>query len=114
MNPPIIRRSVVLPQPDGPRMARKSPAAMSRSSGLTASVVPNRFDRPRSRTSGLAEADWLISRSRASAEDATAGPPLMLGHDRRAEARAVALELAILLVEPAIVGDRVAVELDPD
>ena len=57
MKPPIMRSSVVLPQPEGPRMATKSPRAMSRSSGFTATVVPKLLETPRSRTSGPAAAD---------------------------------------------------------
>ena len=38
--PAIIRSSVDFPQPEGPRMAQKSPWATSRSSGLTAATPP--------------------------------------------------------------------------
>src|SRR5262245_49947763 len=49
--PPIMRRSVVLPQPDGPRIAKKSPRRISRSTGLTADVLPKLFETFRSRRS---------------------------------------------------------------
>ena len=39
--PPIIRSRVVLPQPEGPRIAKKSPQWISRLTGLTANVLPN-------------------------------------------------------------------------
>src|SRR3954453_1028801 len=49
--PPMMRKRVVLPHPDGPRMARKSPAAMSRSSGCTATTLAKLLLTPRSLTS---------------------------------------------------------------
>src|SRR4051794_17778141 len=38
--PPIILSNVVLPQPDGPRIAKKSPLQISRLSGATAVMLP--------------------------------------------------------------------------
>ena len=38
--PAIMRSSVDLPQPDGPRMTTNSPIAMSRSTPWTTSVLP--------------------------------------------------------------------------
>ncbi len=39
-SPAIIRRSVDLPQPDGPTKTMSSPCAMSRSMSLRTSTVP--------------------------------------------------------------------------
>ena len=41
-----MRRMVVLPQPDGPRMEKNSPARMFRSVSWTAVNSPNRIDTP--------------------------------------------------------------------
>src|SRR3972149_3634359 len=49
--PAIMLRSVVLPQPEGPRIARKSRRRMSRSRGWTAAISPNVLDTPAKRTS---------------------------------------------------------------
>ena len=54
--PAITRSSVVLPQPDGPSTAISSPRSISRFSSRTASIAPNDFDSPRTRT-------WLIPRA---------------------------------------------------
>ena len=50
--PPIIRRVVVLPQPDGPRSEKNSPEAMSMDTPSTARTAPKRFSRSTSRISG--------------------------------------------------------------
>ncbi len=49
--PEIIRRIVVLPQPDGPRIEKNSPARTVRSVGWTAVKSPNRIETPSSVTS---------------------------------------------------------------
>ena len=54
--PAITRSSVVLPQPDGPSTAISSPRSISRFSSRTASIAPNDFDSPRTRT-------WLMPRA---------------------------------------------------
>src|SRR5262249_34836792 len=43
MKPPIIRNSVVLPQPLGPSSATSSPASTARLTSATAVVAPNRW-----------------------------------------------------------------------
>ena len=43
-SPAIIRSSVVLPDPDGPRNTTSSPEATSRLTSRITSTVPNRFD----------------------------------------------------------------------
>src|SRR3954451_12122859 len=48
---PTIRMVVLLPAPLGPRKPKDSPGAMSTSIPSTAVYVPNRFTRPRARTS---------------------------------------------------------------
>ena len=40
MKPAIIRKSVVLPQPDGPRIEKKLPCATASDSASTAVCVP--------------------------------------------------------------------------
>ncbi len=50
--PAIIRRTVVLPEPDGPSIEKNSPSPISRSTPDTAVVSPNDFRRPWSRTAG--------------------------------------------------------------
>ena len=53
-NPAIIRRVVVLPEPDGPSMAKNSPSPISRSTPATASTSPNRLWTPSRRTAATA------------------------------------------------------------
>ena len=50
-NPPIIRRVVVLPQPDGPRREKNSPSSTSRSMWSTAIASPKRLTTSTRRTS---------------------------------------------------------------
>src|SRR4051794_15163598 len=54
MSPEMTLNSVVLPAPLGPRMARRSPCATSRSTSRTASSPPNRRPTPRRRRIGWA------------------------------------------------------------
>src|SRR5215468_916394 len=49
-NPAIIRRHVVLPEPDGPSIEKNSPSRTSRSTPSTAVTVPNRLTMPSMRT----------------------------------------------------------------
>ena len=49
-NPAIIRRHVVLPEPDGPSIEKNSPSRTSRSTPSTAMTSPNRLTTPSSRT----------------------------------------------------------------
>jgi hypothetical protein len=52
-NPAIIRSTVVLPEPEGPRSVTNSPSAMSRSSPWTATTPPgNSLRTPRSEMAG--------------------------------------------------------------
>src|SRR3990170_3981633 len=108
--PAIMLRSVVLPQPEGPRIARKSRRRMSRSRGWTAAISPNVLDTPAKRTSrsdasvmgDLGSEDWgarrpfgaggapVSAKSRAqetfpSLEDlvVTQDIAIRLGHPRR-------------------------------
>jgi hypothetical protein len=39
-NPPIMRRQVVLPEPDGPSMEKNSPSSMARLTPATAITFP--------------------------------------------------------------------------
>src|SRR5690242_7002501 len=52
MSPEITLNSVVFPAPFGPRIARRSPCATSRSTSRTASRPPNRRPTPRKRRIG--------------------------------------------------------------
>src|SRR4051812_25778054 len=54
MSPEMTLKSVVLPAPFGPRMARRSPCATSRSTSRTACRPPNRRPIPRRRRIGSA------------------------------------------------------------
>ena len=54
MSPEMTLNSVVFPAPLGPRMARLSPGATSRSTSRTASRPPNRRPTPRKRRIGPA------------------------------------------------------------
>ena len=54
MSPEMTLNSVVFPAPLGPRMARRSPGATSRSTSRTASRPPNRRPTPRRRRIGPA------------------------------------------------------------
>src|SRR2546425_8227859 len=53
-SPQMTLKSVVLPAPFGPRMARRSPGATSRSTSRTAWSPPNRRPTPRKRRAGSA------------------------------------------------------------
>src|SRR5439155_773717 len=53
--------SVVLPAPLGPMIARISPGAMARLTGLTATRAPNRTLTPSTSSSGRAGAGWLTA-----------------------------------------------------
>src|SRR5262245_44138073 len=53
-SPQITLKSVVLPAPFGPRIARRSPSATSRSTSRTAWRPPNRRPTPRRRRAGSA------------------------------------------------------------
>src|SRR5690242_14274286 len=52
MNPAIIRSSVVLPQPDGPRIEKKLPRSTANDRLSTARCVPKRLTTPRTARSG--------------------------------------------------------------
>jgi hypothetical protein len=45
--PASMRKSVVLPQPEGPSSEKNSPRPMSKSSSSTACTLPKCFDTPR-------------------------------------------------------------------
>ena len=51
-----MRRVVVLPEPDGPSIEKNSPAAMSRSTLVTATTSPYSLRTPSSRTAGIGRA----------------------------------------------------------
>src|SRR6266516_1305159 len=53
-SPQMTLKSVVFPAPFGPRMARRSPGAMSRSTSRTACRPPKRRPTPRKRRAGSA------------------------------------------------------------
>src|SRR5207247_10380495 len=53
-SPAITLKSVVLPAPFGPRIARRSPGATSRSTSRTAWRPPKRLPTPRKRRAGSA------------------------------------------------------------
>ncbi len=55
--PPIMRRVVVLPQPDGPRSEKNSPARISSDTPSTAATSPKVLRRSTSRTSD-APSSW--------------------------------------------------------
>src|SRR6267143_1224939 len=60
--PAIMRKVVVLPQPDGPRRAKNSPGATARSMRSTTRVLPSKlFSTPSSRTSAAARELSLIA-----------------------------------------------------
>src|SRR6266436_3553823 len=73
-SPEMTLKSVVLPAPFGPRMARLSPCAMSRSTSRTAWRPPNRRPIPRKRRIGPA-----CSGAAASVTTRLAGDLRMLG-----------------------------------
>ena len=58
--PPIIRSVVVLPQPDGPRSEKNSPARISRDTRSTASTGPNALASSTSRISGTFPGDAVM------------------------------------------------------
>ena len=53
--PAIIRREVVLPQPEGPRKVKNEPGGICRSTASTAATAPKRFDTATNSMSGLAD-----------------------------------------------------------
>src|SRR4051794_4762254 len=63
-SPEMTLKRVVLPAPFGPRMARRSPCATSRSTSRTACNPPNRRPIPRSRRIGSARAGTAASVTR--------------------------------------------------
>ena len=65
--PPIIRRVVVLPQPDGPSSEKNSPLTTSSETPSTARTSRNRFSRSSSWISGDAGTGWAIIEARAYA-----------------------------------------------
>src|SRR5512133_86306 len=69
MSPEMTLNSVVFPAPLGPRMARLSPCATSRSTSRTASRPPNRRPTPRKRRSGPACSVVTPSTAWLSADD---------------------------------------------
>ncbi len=62
--PPIIRRVVVLPQPDGPSSEKNSPACTSNETPSTARTTPKRFSRSMRRISAGAPL-WTVIGTRA-------------------------------------------------
>src|SRR4051812_45463879 len=54
--PAIMRRQVVLPEPDGPSSVKNSPRRMSRFTPSTATTSPNSLRTPTSRMSGASVA----------------------------------------------------------
>ncbi len=53
LKPAIIRRVVVLPQPDGPSSEKNSPLAISMSRPSTTVSAPKTLVRPRNETDGV-------------------------------------------------------------
>src|SRR5690554_1139846 len=75
-NPAIIRRSVVLPHPDGPRRTRNSPSSDLMSTPSTATTSPNSLRRPRTSRSAIASPRLHLSRDRTMTHrDGRQGPP---------------------------------------
>ena len=54
-NPAIIRNTVVLPEPDGPSIAKNSPSPMSRLTSSAAVTAPKRLVSPRSESATVDE-----------------------------------------------------------
>src|SRR6188474_1902686 len=64
--PAIIRRVVVLPQPDGPSSAKNDPDGTVRSRSSTATNEPNRLVTPlRTRSEVVLRSDPSLTRSRS-------------------------------------------------
>src|SRR5829696_331381 len=72
-SPAMVRRSVVLPHPEGPRRTRYSPSSVARSTPSTAWTRPpsNCLTSPRTSTT------CCIPGRRSGAADQAAGPPLL-------------------------------------
>src|SRR5881628_2818028 len=88
MSPAITLKSVVLPAPFGPRTARRSPGATSRSTSLTACKPPKRRPTPRKRrvgstcSTGAASVNRLLDdlvRDHAVLDDLDLALPRQLG-----------------------------------
>src|SRR5215475_2139121 len=58
-SPAIMRSSVVLPQPDGPRRTRNSPSRVTRSTPSTARTSPNTLRTARVSTVAMAQVDAM-------------------------------------------------------
>src|SRR5262245_18816457 len=108
--PAMRRRQVVLPEPDGPSMAKNSPAAIARSTPSTARTAPKWRVTPAIATAAVAAAPAEETRRASSIASA-------------AEALSAAAEDGEVVGDPAIVwhaavglrralGDRRAPELD--
>ncbi len=61
--PAIMRRVVVLPQPEGPSIVKNSPRGISRSICLTAAKSPKRFVTPRKVTLGSSSPSLTLTAS---------------------------------------------------
>ena len=64
-SPPTMRRSVVLPLPDGPSTVTISPDSMVRSRGPSASTAPNRCATPASSMAAVTGAERTAGRQRS-------------------------------------------------
>ena len=73
-NPAIMRRHVVLPDPDGPSIEKNSPSRTSRSTPSTATTSPNRLTTPSSRDRGVAGVG--LAPPRAATAASLTDPPL--------------------------------------
>src|SRR5829696_7690008 len=72
-SPEMVRNSVVLPHPEGPRRTRYSPSSVARSTPSTAATRPPSNCLTRLRTSTTT----VMAGRRSGAADQAAGPPLL-------------------------------------
>src|SRR5262245_44044344 len=93
-----MRKSVVLPQPDGPSRAKKAPRATSSETRSTATVAPKRLLTPSRRRKGASitltmracpPAPWRSSASGLQPRPGAGALALVLRRDRRVEEEAL-------------------------
>src|SRR5687768_11396335 len=92
--PPIIRRVVVLPQPDGPSRLKNSPSRTSRSMWSTATASPNFLTTSTRRTSMSADTQWLSGAGAGVVRPRPDGPGDGTGHGPNGELLQIAVGVA--------------------
>src|ERR1700738_3985874 len=97
--PAIMRKVVVLPQPDGPSSAKNSPASIASSTPSTARLMPSKLLLRRARRTAAARPASFTRGQPAGATHAPGSPAHQAGDGR---------------VDTALVAEHPVVQLAPD